>query len=260
MKFNFMKAGVCTFAFIVMSATGCVSQSTEYGEIKAKAVQVNQDVTCALNPDLNVVPALKVAFSGTNDEQDFCQKLIDEMMEQLQTGKIEFADKASADLFVDIKPVFELEDSDSGYYKVVCKRVSLSIKAGNKIYASKVVEPKCLPRKLSVEAAKTQYVSEVSKELVTFMQEDLKRLADKIFGVCNVNVKINNYTKDAWEDQHDVCERAIVGKLKQTDGVINFENLDPNHTLSGYSYRVVYLKEKFPQGFSLNFKLKFVSK
>lgn len=200
---------------------------------------------------------LRVVFNWPAAEKTFSAKLAERLAGSVILDKAEITLNSTADLVVTIIPEFELLDKTREYYRIKCNQIKVSIASKQKVYAMTTVEPKSLPRKLGVQNAKNQYLAPAVKTIAPFLKKELEKISNESVAVSVVDFSLANVQENP-ESQYVAAQvNRISLILSSTPGVINFTNIRQNVANATCSFRVVYLKEKFPQGITnmLNLKL-----
>ena len=199
---------------------------------------------------------LRLAFSWKS-EDDFSVKLADRLTGNIVLEKADIVKPDNADAFIMIAPEFELKDKTGGYYRYSCSQVKISVISNRKIFAMKVFEPKEMPRKLGAQNAKNQYLNQTEKAITPFLKKELEKISKEQIAVRKVDFALKN--TQAKTDSLYVAKQIdkIVRILGADANIIRFANIHQDNARAICSFRIVYLKEKFPQGIInyLNLKL-----
>ena len=259
-----MKKTNLLFAVMVMAlSNGC---AIENAQISPKPQPIKQApapvrVFTQANANFSVVnevnTKLRVVFNWSAAEKSFCEKLAARLAGAVILDKAEIVLNSSGDVIITLLPEFELLDKTREYYRIKCNQIEVSIASKQKVYAMTTVEPKSLPRKLGVQNAKNQYLASAVKAIAPFLKKELEKISNESVAVSVVDFSLANVQENP-ESQYVAAQVNRISQiLSSTPGVINFTNIRQNVANATCSFRVVYLKEKFPQGITnmLNLKL-----
>ncbi len=197
--------------------------------------------------------ALRVAFTLTDAKNPFSWKLAERLAGMVcQDGKVRLVTAAPYDLNIVIAPEFEVIDKDGGYVRIKCTQVSFAIRPmeskSKEIYAVKTIVPAELPRQLGEEKAVVQYVAPVAKEAAPFLEKELERLGNTKLAVTEMKFKLKNQLAKPDPVQLAAQAAKISGVLASMPGVVSAQNVFQDTKAAGCTFRIVYLKEQFPQG------------
>ena len=145
----------------------------------------------------------------------------------------------------------------ASYYRVNCKQIDVSISTGKKVYAAMTCEVENLPRKLGLQNAKDQYLPQAVNAIAPFLGKELERISNEQVAVSEVNLTLANFqTKPEARYVSEQVNR-VAEILSAMSGVLNFTNVRQDVNKATCTFRIVYLKEQFPQGIAnvLNAKL-----
>ena len=200
---------------------------------------------------------LRVRFKWTSGEQTFASKLAERLAGNVVLEKAEIVLNSKGDAFITIDPAFELIDKTRNYYRINCKQISVAIASNHKIYAIKTVELKPMPRKLGAQNAKDQYLAPAVEAIAPFLKNELERISREEFSVSILNFALANVQEHPESQYVSAQINRIAEIMRTTPGIVNFENIRQDVSSATCSFRVVYLKDRFPQGLSnvLNTKL-----
>ncbi|MBQ9775750.1 MAG: hypothetical protein IJW17_06900 [Lentisphaeria bacterium] len=200
---------------------------------------------------------LRVVFNWTDAEKSFCTKLAERLAGKVVLDEAEIVRNSQGDVVITLQPEFELVDKTGEYYRINCNQIAVSIASKQKVHAVTTVEPKALPRKLGAQNAKNQYLTLAVEQIAPFLKKELEKLSKEQVAVSVVDFALKNVQEQP-ESQYVAAQiNKITRILSSTSGVINFTNIRQDVSKAACSFRVVYLKEQFPQGISnvLNLKL-----
>ena len=191
---------------------------------------------------------LRVRIRFPEDEKTFSAKLAQRLTNRVILSEAEVVLGEPSDMTLLITPEFELLDKSGDYYRIVCKQVAVSLSDSRKLYAEGVIEPEALPRKLGVQNAKDQYLNPVADKMASYLREQLGELSSKEIGVSILDFKLANVSEKVKSE--DVAARVlqIAAILDDMPGVINYADIRQDVANASCSFRVVYMKEKFPAG------------
>ncbi len=196
---------------------------------------------------------LRVLFTSSAAESAFASRLAQDLAEGINSsGNIRLVGSAPYDLSIAITPLFEVFDTDGEYVRIKCSRVSIAVSpavSGNKeLYSVKNIVPADMPRQLGAQRAKDQYLKPVAKEALPFLNKELARIADTKIAATEIKFQMKNWNAkpDAAELAHEAAK--IKSVLDKTPGIISFQNISQNNASATCTYRVVYMKDAFPQG------------
>lgn len=259
-----MKKNNLLFAVIVMVlSNGCAIENAQISPKVQPIRQAPAPVRVVTQADANfsivneVNTKLRVVFNWSAAEKSFCEKLAVRLAGAVILDKAEIVLNSSGDVIITLLPEFELLDKTREYYRIKCNQIEVSIASKQKVYAMTTVEPKSLPRKLGVQNAKNQYLAPAVKTIAPFLKKELEKISNESVAVSVVDFSLANVQENP-ESQYVAAQVNRISQiLSSTPGVINFTNIRQNVANATCSFRVVYLKEKFPQGITnmLNLKL-----
>ncbi len=200
---------------------------------------------------------LRVNFAGpwSGSDSAFCEKLAEKLAESInETRNIRLVSGAPFDLNVMIKPEFEVFDRDGEYVRVNCRRVNVSIRPmfayGQSILAVKSVTPKDMPRQLGLDRAKEQYLPAVAQAFAPFLNKELTYIGDTMLAATDIKFALRNPMVRPTAKRLALEVAKIDSVLKSTSGVVSFQNIYQDTEAATCTFRVVYLREAFPQGIS----------
>ena len=259
-----MKKTNLLFAVIALAlSNGCAIESAQISpEVKPirKAPAPVRAVTQA-DANFSVVSEVstktRAVFNYPAAEKTFCQNLAVRLAGTVVLDKAEIVFNSPGDVVIKLSPEFELLDKTRNYYRIKCNQISVSIASRQKVYAMTTIEPKPLPRKLGIQNAKNQYLAPAVKAIVPFLKKELEKISNKSVAVSVLDFSLANAQKNP-ESQYVAVQVNKISKiLSSTPGIINFTNIRQDVSRATCSFRVVYLKDRFPQGLSnvLNAKL-----
>lgn len=219
-----------------------------------KNTQVDRN---AFSIDSEVRDKLRVMIFDNKKEFSFCKKLANTLASSVITDNSEIISSTPYDVAIFLDPEFELIDKDGEYYRINCEQLTVTIRSARKVYAVKVIEPKPLPRKLSIDKAKDQYIKSAAAEISPFLTAELEKIANYEIGVSEVGFNLQNVSEKA--DSADISENVekISRILRSTPGIVNYTLLNQDINKAHCTFRIVYLKDDFRQGLTnvLNVKL-----
>lgn len=129
-----------------------------------------------------------------------------------------------------------------------------------KTIALKTIELKPMQRKLEIEQAKNQYLKPAVEKLVPYLRKELNRINNEHVAVAIVDFALAN-TKDQPSSDSIAKEvKKIAWIMVNTPGIINSSVIRQDVNKAACTYRVVYLKDKFPQGLQNELNLKLANK
>ncbi len=206
---------------------------------------------------------LRVRFSGTTAESSFCEALVRRLAEAInKDGKVRIVNDAPYDLSIAVNPEFEVFDRDGDYVRIKCKQVFFSIRPmhskSKDVYAVKTVIPADLPRQLGEDRAKMQYLTSVTTEAAPFLNKELERIGDKMLAATEMKFRLKNYLSKPSPVQLAAQVEKINTVLSSTPGIVSIQNISQDTASASCTYRIVYLKEQFPQGIANVINLKLV--
>lgn len=206
---------------------------------------------------------LRVRFSGTSAEKSFCEALVRRLAEAInKDGKVRVVNDTPYDLIIAVNPEFEIFDRDGDYVRIKCKQVFFSIRPmhskSKDVYAVKTVVPADLPRQLGADRAKEQYLPPVATEAVPFLNKELERICDNMLAVTEMKFRLKNYLSKPSPVQLAAQVEKINTVLSNMPGIVSIQNISQDTASASCTYRIVYLKEQFPQGIANVINLKLV--
>lgn len=200
---------------------------------------------------------LRAFFKYPESEHNFALKLAQRLSERVVLEKADLVVQNAGDIAITLNPEFELLDQTGNYYRMICRQISVTIASPHKVYAVTTVTPTALPRKLGAQPAKDQYLAQAVDALVPFLKKELEKLSREQVAVSVVDFGLANV--QAYPESQYIAGgiNRITQILNTTPGIINFTNIRQDVASASCSFRIVYLKEHFPQGISnvLNLKL-----
>lgn len=200
---------------------------------------------------------LRIVFAAHGNENVFTAKLARRLAGKVVVSKADIINSGVCDMVINITPEFEVIDKTREYYRVNCKQIDVSISTGRKIYAAMTCEVENLPRKLGLQNAKDQYLPQAVNAIAPFLGKELERISNEQVAVSEVNLTLANLqTKPEPRYVSEQVNRAAE-ILSAMSGVLNFTNVRQDVNKATCTFRIVYLKEQFPQGIAnvLNAKL-----
>lgn len=220
-------------------------------------------VTVTTQADANFTVAsetntkLRADFKWNNSEANFSCKLAERLADQIVIQNADLTLNGKCDVTIIIMPEFELKDKTGNYYRINCNQIKVSLVMAQKTGAIKVIELKPMPRKLGIEQAKNQYLDPAVKKLVPFLRKELTRLSNEEVAVGIVNFALANIQEQPSSEKVAKEVERIADIMKNMNGIINYTVIRQDVNKAQCTYRVVYLREKFPQGLrnALNLKL-----
>lgn len=191
---------------------------------------------------------MRIKIICSQSERSFCRKLAERLITSVFLENAELTLNDPCDAVVHLIPEFEEVDKDGGYFRIKCTQVTAQIKSDRKIYASTTVEPAPLRRKLGLDNAKNQYVNPVAKALAAYLKEELQRISNNDISVTEMRFALKNprRTVDNIAISHQV--ERIHRILRSMPGVVNYTNVAQHTSQAAVTFRIVYLKDKYPQG------------
>lgn len=200
---------------------------------------------------------MRVFFVSSSAEKIFSSKLAGILSERVVLDKAQLCLNSAGDIMISLLPEFELIDKSGEYYRVNCRQISVVIASRQKVLARKIVMPEALPRKLGVQNAKNQYLASAAGEIVPFLKKELERISREEVAVGIVDFALANIQEQPEPRKIAQQVNKIVHILSTLPGVINFTNIKQDVPKAACSFRVVYLRDQFPQGLTnvLNLKL-----
>lgn len=203
---------------------------------------------------------LRVSFYPSPAEKSFCIKLAKRLADSVVLDKADIVLSSGGDVVISLKPEFELIDKTGNYYRVNCNEFTASIFSKQKIYAMTTIEPAPLPRKLGADKAKNQYMKPIADAIVPFLKKELDKISNGQIAVSIVDFSLKNIQENP-EPQYVAAQvNRIAQVLSSMSGVINYTNIRQDVSKAACSFRIVYLKEQFPQGITNVLNLKLASK
>jgi len=220
------------------------------------ATQANADFSVAGEANAK----LRVTFNWPEGEKIFCTKLAERLAGKAVLDKAEIVLDSPGDVVITLMPEFELVDKSGEYYRINCNQITVTISSKGKVYAMTTVEPKALARKLGEQNAKNQYLTSVADAIMPFLKKELEKISSEHIAVSVVDFTLANVQKNP--EPRYVAARVdeLTKILKSTPGIISFTNVRQDVSKATCSFRVVYLREQFPQGISNAINLKLAGK
>lgn len=202
---------------------------------------------------------LRVGFTWDRSETEFCNALALRLAGAV-TGQATVVTSNPVDLKINITPDFEIKDKSGEYIRINCNQLSIQISDARQIYALKTVTPSARPRQLSAKQAKQQYIAPIAAELIPFIQNSINKITNDEIAVSILDFNLKNYQTTP-ESQYVAMQVEKINRaLASTDGVINYANIRQDVSSATCSFRVVYLKNKLPQGIANVINLKLAAK
>ena len=200
---------------------------------------------------------LRVAFNTPSNENNFTTKLARRLVEKVVVSKADIVLQEPCDMLISIDPEFEIIDKSREYYRVNCKQIYVTIRTARKVFAAKNCEVENLPRKLGLQNAKEQYLPQAVNEIAPFLGKELERISNSHVAVSEINLTLANLQSRPEPGYVSAQVNRVAEILGGMSGVLNFTNVRQDVNKATCTFRVVYLKEQFPQGFAnvLNGKL-----
>ena len=203
---------------------------------------------------------LRVCFNWNAAETTFNSNLAARLAEKVVLSKADLILNGKGDIVITLQPQFELLDKSGEYYRINCTQVTASIASAQKVYAMTTIEPKELPRKLGAQKAKNQYLNPVANTLAPFLKKELEKLCNEQVAVSVIDFALANVQEQP-EPQYVAAQVNKISQiLSSMSGIINFTNIRQDVSKASCSFRVVYLKEQFPQGIANVVNLKLAGK
>lgn len=257
------KAFITSFAVITaLLLTGCIDKPelTPQPAIKPVAPtpsRVHTQGEANLSITSEVSTKLRVAFVNNPEESSFCNKLAQRLTGRVILDKAELLLNTDGDVKITITPEFELKDQSGSYYRVLCKEINVQVASPRKVYAMTTIEPAPLPRQLGMQNAKNQYLNYATNEIAAFLSKELEKISNNEVAVCIVNFALSNANEYASTNSLAAEVSKVAQILSSTSGIINYLNISQNVATATCSFRIVYLRDQFPQGLTnvLNLKL-----
>lgn len=219
--------------------------------LKTQSAEDSFSIESAVNTKLR----LKIVFGVS--EQNFSRKVAERLANAVLLDKAELTLNDPCDAVVTLVPEFELIDSDGGYFRVKCTQVSARIMSTRKVYATKTIEPPAMPRKLGLENAKNQYVNPVVNALSSYLGQELQKISNNDVSVTEMRFALQNIRQHADPTAISRQVEKISAVLNSMPGVINYTNVAQHTSQAKVTFRIVYLKDRYPQGLvnAINSKL-----
>ena len=247
-------AVLCSGCATECSQAACGGQPLPQGHAPVRLVtQANANFSVASE----VNTKLRVVFRLSSAEKTFSLRLAERLAGSIVLDKADILINSPGDIVISITPEFELVDKTRDYHRVKCNRIAVSIASKQKVYAMKTIEPKALPRKLGIQNAKNQYLEPAAKALVPYLRKQLEKISNEYVAVSVVDFALAN-VQERPEPQYVAAQVNKVAQiLSSTSGIINYTNIRQDVSTARCSFRIVYLKDQFPQGITnvLNLKL-----
>ena len=203
---------------------------------------------------------LRASFKCDQSEHDFSRKLAERLLDQVILQNADLVMNGDSDILIVIAPEFELKDKTGNYYRIICNQIKVSMILNQKTIALKTIELKPMQRKLGIEQAKNQYLKPAVAKLVPYLRKELNRINNEHVAVAIVDFALAN-TKDQPSSDSIAKEvKKIAGIMVSTPGIINSSVIRQDVDKATCTYRVVYLKDKFPQGLQNELNLKLANK
>ena len=220
-------------------------------QIKTEVAEDSFSIESAVNTKLR----LKIIYG--NAESTFSRKVAERLINAVLLDNAELTLSDPCDAVVVLMPEFEVVDSDGGYFRVKCTEVTAQIKSTRKIYASKTIEPASLPRRLGLNNAKNQYVNPVVQALSAYLGQELRKISNNDISVTEMRFALKNHRQHADSIAISRQVERISNILRSMHGVVNFTNVAQHTTQAAVTFRIVYLKNLYPQGLvnAVNVKL-----
>ena len=244
-------------------ASGC-TVDTPYGQNRTSPIRpVPNPVRTSTRAEANfsatseISTRLRAKFVCSESEMTFCSKLAARLASSVVLDQAELVNSAPFDVKIMIDPEFELMDKTGNYYRIICNQISVTVSSDRKVYSKITIEPKALPRKLGSQNAKDQYLKAAARELAPFLKKELEKLSTREVAVSEVKFGLENVQENP--DAGNIAGKveAVSRILASTPGVINYMNIQQDVRSATCSFRIVYMRDHFPQGLSnyLNLKL-----
>ena len=257
------KTNLSALAFLALLGFGCTLDEAGIAPKMEPLPTAPAPVRTATQAEANfsvaseVSTKLHVTFNYDPAEATFCAKLAQRLAGQVILDKAEIVFGRPGDLSIMIRPEFELLDKSREYCRINCTEVAVAISSKQKIYAMTTVTPKALPRKLGAQNAKNQYLPQVTAAVAPFLKAQLEKISREQVAVSEVEFALANVQEQPEARVVAVQVARITRILNTTPGIINFTNIRQDVSKAACSFRVVYLKNEFPEGISnaLNLKL-----
>lgn len=200
---------------------------------------------------------LRVAFRWNAAEKSFCKKLAERLAGKVVLDKADILLNAEGDVLISLEPEFELLDKSGNYYRINCNQIAVKLYSAQKIYAVNDIELAPLPRKLGIHKAKEQYLTPAVNALEPFIRKELDKISGEQIAVSIVDFSLANVQEQPDSEYIAVQVNRISNILRSTGGIIKFTNIRQDVSKAKCSFRVVYMKDRFPQGITnvLNLKL-----
>ena len=246
--------------------TGCVLDDPELQpEIKplpAQEAPARQRTQAEANFSVTseVSTKLRVTIVPGNEERSFCRKLAQRLAGRVVIDKAELVLDSNGDAQIVLDPEFELKDQSGSYYRIICNQINAKIVSNRKVYAMTTIEPKSMPRKLGLQNAKNQYLAQAADALAPFLSKELEKISNKDVAVCIVDFALANAQEQPDSRSVAIQIDKIARILNSTNGIINYTNIRQDVSRATCSFRVVFLKDQFPQGLTNVLNLKLASK
>ena len=219
--------------------------------VKTRAAEDSFSIESAVNTKLRI----KIVF-GTS-EKTFCRKVAERLMNAVLLDNAELSINDPYDAVITLVPEFELVDSDGGYFRVKCTEFTAQIISDKKVYSSKTIEPAPLPRKLGLDNAKNQYVNPVVNALTAYLGKELQKISNNDISATEIRFVLKNFRENA--DSASIARQVekISSILHSMPGIVNYTNVAQHTSQAAVTFRIVYLKDKYPQGIvnAINVKL-----
>lgn len=218
-------------------------------------LQTQADANFTVASEVNT--KLRAVFKWSAAEHNFCLKLAQRLTDQVILEKADLLLSSSGDITIVISPEFELKDRSGNYYRIICNQISVNIVSDGQIRASRTIELKPLPRKLGLEQAKNQYLAPAVKQLIPFLRKELGKLSNEQVAVSIVEFSMKNVSEQPSANRIAQEVKRIARIMAATPGIINYTIVRQDVSKASCSYRVVYMKNRFPHGLKneLNLRL-----
>lgn len=227
-------------------------------EIQQAPVKITQVASSSFSITGNVDSKLRIKFSVPASEASFCNKLITKLQESAIPQNAEIVEDNRYDILVKIIPDFEEKDKDGNYFRIICNEIIISIHGFNKTLGIKSIEPVALQRALGLSNAKNQYVKPIAREAIPFISQKLENISNTKLGITEITFKLANTAKEDISFRIAKEIENLNSILNSQQGIVNYQNIFQDSINGICTFRIVYVKENYPQGLinALNLELK----
>ena len=242
--------------------TGCCDVPVESAPQPAAPVPVKkkaektkvENLSFAVGDEVKAKLRLRVDYRGN---KQFSQKLFELISDDL-LSEAEFGSFSSYDGVIRLGNEFEVKDKSGEYFRVICKKVRVEMYFNDQLQVSRTLKLAPQPRKLGYDNAVEQYLEPAAREVRKFLANRIAAVNRSKLGVCEISVKISgSRARSSAAFSQEISKAAAA--LKSLPGVIKYENVAQDVAAGSCTFRVVYVKEKSPQGLRNIFNSKLAS-